>query len=141
MVSFVCRTETSVDPRQSREGGMLDPSESGNSQSRSATLSRALDPKGYAAGQLIDLPTFHTSCKDFNSQHLVISGSSHAWKGRSVTPAFSTRDRLPFVVCRSKDGDSWRYAESAIRLGLFLKRSMDLALSMIVLVLVCPLMI
>lgn len=120
---------------------MFDPSETGNSQSWSVMLSRALDPKGHAAAQLIDLPTFHTSCKDFNSRHLVINGSSPAWKGRSVTPAFSTRDRLPFVVCGSKDGDRWRYAESAIRLGLFLKRIMDVVLSMIVLVLFCPLMV
>ena len=104
-------------------------------------LSRALDPKGHAAGQLIDLPTFHTSCKDFNSRHLVINGSSSAWKGKSVTPAFSTRDRLPFVVCSSKDGDSGRCAESAIWLGLFLKRIMDVVLSTIVLVLLCPLML
>ena len=120
---------------------MLDPSETGNSQSWSATLSRALDPKGHAAGQLIDLPTFHTSCKDFNSRHLVINGSSPAWKDRSVTPASSTTYRLPFVECSSKDSDSGRCAESAIWLGLFLKRIMDVVLSTIVLVLLCPLML
>jgi len=120
---------------------MFDPSETGNSQSWSVMLSRALDPKGHATGQLIDLPTFHTSCKDFNSQHLVINGSSPAWKGRSVAPAFSTRNRLPFVVCSAKDSDRWRCAESAIWLGLFLKRIMDVVLSTIVLVLLCPLML
>ena len=120
---------------------MLDPSESGNSQSWSATLSRALDPKGHAAGQLIDLPTFHTSRRDFNSRHLVINGSSLAWKDRSVTPACSTTHRLPFVECSSKDGDRGQRAESAIWLGLFLKRIMDVVLSTIVLVLLCPLML
>src|SRR6266403_1326678 len=129
MVSFVCRTETSGDPRQSRAGVMFDPSETGNSQSWSLMLSRALDPKGDASDRLINPSMFHASCRDFNSRHLVINGSSPAWKDRSVTPAFSTRDRLPFVVCSSKDGDRWRYAESAVRLGLFLKRIMDVVLS------------
>jgi len=104
-------------------------------------LSRALDPKGDASDRLINPSMFHASCRDFNSLHLVINGSSPAWKDRSVTPASSTTDRLPFVVCSSKDGDRGRCAESAIWLGLFLKRSMDVVLSMIVLVLFCPLML
>ena len=104
-------------------------------------LSRALDPKGHGAGQLIDLPTFHTSCKDFNSQHLVINGFSPAWKDRSVTAASLTTGRLPFVERSSKGGDRGRWAESAVWLGLFLKRIMDVVLSTIVLVLLCPLML
>ncbi len=58
-----------------------------------------------------------------------------------MTPACSTIDRLPFVECSSKDGDRGRRAESAIWLGLFLKRIMDVVLSTIVLVLLCPLML
>src|SRR5258706_11465905 len=131
MVSFVCRSETSGDPRQSRAGVMFDPSETGNSQSWSLMLSRALDPKGDASDRLINPFMFHASCRDFNSRHLVINGSSPAWKGRSVAPAFSTRDRLPFVVCSAKDSDRCRRAESAVRFGLVLKQMMDRALAMI----------
>ena len=62
-------------------------------------------------------------------------------KGRRVAPACSTRDRPPFVVRSWKDGDSGRRAESAICLGLFLKRIMDIVLSTIVLVLHWPLLL
>ena len=120
---------------------MLDPSENGNSQSWPVMLSRNLDPKGHASSRLINPSMFHTPCRDFNARHLVINGSSPAWKHRSVTAASLTTGRLPFVECSSKDGDSGRCAESAIWLGLFLKRIMDVVLSSIVLVLLCPLML
>ena len=62
-------------------------------------------------------------------------------KGMSAAPACSTRDWRPFVVCGSKDGDRGRRAESAICLGLFLKRIMDIVLSTMVLVLLWPLLL
>src|SRR6267143_4837325 len=104
-------------------------------------LSRTLDLKGQAPSGLINPSMFQTSCRHFNPRHLVINGSSIAWSDKSVTPACSTVDRLPFVECSSKDGDRGRRAESAIWLGLFLKRIMDVVLSTLVLVLLCPLML
>src|SRR6202045_1418314 len=62
-------------------------------------------------------------------------------KSMIAAPACSTRDRPPFVVWSSKDCDSGRRAESAICLGLFLKRIMDVVLSTIVLVLLWPLLL
>jgi len=72
---------------------------------------------------------------------MVCSGSSVVLKSTIVADSCSTRNRPPFVVCSSKDGDSGRRAESAICLGLFLKRIMDIVLSTIVLVLLWPLML
>jgi lipopolysaccharide/colanic/teichoic acid biosynthesis glycosyltransferase len=120
---------------------MFGASESGNSQWWSVMISRTLDLKGQASGRLINRSVSRTSCRDFNSRNLIINGSSAARKDRSVTPACSTTHLLPFVGCSSKDGDRGQRAESAIWLGLFLKRIMDLVLSTIVLVLLCPLML
>jgi len=80
-------------------------------------------------------------CREFKSEHLVSIGSSMVLKGMGVAAACSTRNRPPFVVCSSKDGDSGRRAEWAICLGLFLKRIMDIVLSTIVMVLLWPLLL
>jgi lipopolysaccharide/colanic/teichoic acid biosynthesis glycosyltransferase len=104
-------------------------------------LSRNLDPKGHASGWLINPSMIDKSCRDFTSRPKVSKASSAASKDRSVTPACSTTDRLPFDECSSKDRDRARLAESGVWLGPFLKRVMDVILSVIVLVLLCPLML
>src|SRR6266853_2272252 len=102
-------------------------------------LSSAPDLKEHAAGGLTKPAAYPTPCREFKSEHWVSNGSSMVLKRMSLAPACSTRDRLPFVVCSSKDGGSGRPAESGIWLALFLKRTMDIVLSTIVLVLLWPL--
>src|ERR1700730_990231 len=104
-------------------------------------LSSAPDLKDHAAGGPAKPATYSTPCREYKSRHLVSSRSSIVLKGMSVAPACSTRDRPPFVVRSWKDGDSGRRAESAICLGLFLKRIMDIVLSTMVLVLLWPLLL
>jgi lipopolysaccharide/colanic/teichoic acid biosynthesis glycosyltransferase len=97
--------------------------------------------KGHAAGGLTKPATYSTPSREYESRHLGNNGSFMVLKGMSVAPACSTRDRLPLVVCSSKDGDCERRAELALWIGLFLKRIMDIVLSTIVLVLLWPLML
>jgi lipopolysaccharide/colanic/teichoic acid biosynthesis glycosyltransferase len=104
-------------------------------------LSRASDLKEHASGRLTKCAMFHTPGSDIKSRHLVINASSLALKDVSLTSGCSTKDWRAFVERSSKAGDSVRHAESATWLGLFLKRIMDLVLSMIVLVLLWPLML
>jgi lipopolysaccharide/colanic/teichoic acid biosynthesis glycosyltransferase len=104
-------------------------------------LSSVPDLKDRAARGFTKPATYSTPGREYKSRHLVSNESSMVLKGMSVAPACSTRDGLPFAVWSSKDGDSGRRAESAIRLGLFLKRIMDIVLSTIVLVLLWPLML
>jgi exopolysaccharide biosynthesis polyprenyl glycosylphosphotransferase len=104
-------------------------------------LSSAHDLEGHAAGGLIKPATYSTPCREYKSRHMVSNGSPMVLKSTIVAPACSTRDRPPFVVCTSKGGDTGRRAESAICLGLFLKRVMDIVLSTIVLVLLWPLLL
>src|ERR1700726_2862741 len=104
-------------------------------------LSSAPDLKGHAASGLTKPATHSTLCREYKSRQLVSNGSSMVLKSMIVAPACSTRDWRPFVVWSSKDGDSGRRAESAICLGLFLKRIMDVVLSTIVLVLLWPLLL
>ena len=104
-------------------------------------LSSAHDFEGHAGCGLIKPATYSTPCREYKSRHMVSNGPSMVLKSTIVAPACSTRDRLPFVVCSTKDGDSGRRAESAICLGLFLKRIMDIVLSTIVLVLHWPLLL
>ena len=104
-------------------------------------LSSAPDLKEHAAGGLIKPAAYPTTCSEYKSRHLISDGSSMVLRGMSVSPACSTRDRPPLVVCRSNDGDSGQRVESAVWLSLFLKRIMDIVLSTIVLVLLWPLML
>jgi lipopolysaccharide/colanic/teichoic acid biosynthesis glycosyltransferase len=104
-------------------------------------LSSAHDFEGHAGGGLIKPATYSTPCREYKSRHMASNGPSMVSKSTIVAPACSTRDRLPFVVCSTKDGDSGRRAESAICLGLFLKRIMDIVLSTIALVLLWPLLL
>src|SRR5260370_1134116 len=92
-------------------------------------LSSAHDLEGHGAGGLTKPATYPTPRRGSKSEHLVSDGSSMVLKGISLAPACLTRDRLPFVVSSSKDGDSGRRAESANWLALFLKRTMDIVLS------------
>jgi lipopolysaccharide/colanic/teichoic acid biosynthesis glycosyltransferase len=83
---------------------------------------------------------FEASCRDVKSEHRV-SGSNLAFGNGILMPTCSAIVRSPHVKSSSKDNDSGWHVELAIRLGLLLKRSMDVVLSTIALIFLWPLML
>jgi len=100
----------------------------------------SLEPKGRAFGQFMNPTRFQVSCRDVKCEHRV-SGSYLAFENGILTPACSAIVRPPYVKFTSKDSDSGRHVELAMRLGLPLKRSMDVVLSTIALIFLWPLML
>jgi lipopolysaccharide/colanic/teichoic acid biosynthesis glycosyltransferase len=84
---------------------------------------------------------FHESSEDVKSGHLVRSGYSPAFKNSIFMLPWSTADQQPFGEFSSMVNDGAPRTQAVVRLGLFLKRAMDVVLSAIALVLFWPAML
>ena len=85
---------------------------------------------------------FQAPATDFKSRHLVLTGTSFVFGDRTLTHVAPTVNWLPCVdERRSKARHSGRRVEWTGRMGLILKRSMDVVLSAIALILLWPVML
>jgi lipopolysaccharide/colanic/teichoic acid biosynthesis glycosyltransferase len=80
----------------------------------------------------------HVSDRDLKSRRSVGSASLAAWKATGVRSESPAKDRLPFAFSGSNNGGRARRVKSAIRLGQFVKRAMDVGLSAVGMVLFSP---
>jgi lipopolysaccharide/colanic/teichoic acid biosynthesis glycosyltransferase len=100
-------------------------------------LVKTLSLKGQPFGPLAKPATPHKVYGDSKFRHLV--SHAHSLQDNILPHACSIAARWPLVKCSSKAGGGG--VESTTRLGLFLKKIMDVVLSTIVLVLLWPLML
>jgi lipopolysaccharide/colanic/teichoic acid biosynthesis glycosyltransferase len=84
---------------------------------------------------------FHVSGKDVKSWHSVSNGFSPSLKNTILMPAFLKADQPSFVDFSSNVSDRPPRVDLVFRLGLFVKRTMDVVFSVIALGLLWPLML
>ena len=104
-------------------------------------LTNLWGPKAPVFGNSEMSAMLHVSCSDVKSTRLVSGGFSRAFMNTIFIPACLTTGQLPFCEFSSKGNDSAPRVELVVRLGLLVKRIMDIVLSMIVLVPLWPLML
>jgi lipopolysaccharide/colanic/teichoic acid biosynthesis glycosyltransferase len=104
-------------------------------------LTNTWAPKGPVFGESVTRAILHVSCSDVKATHLVRTGFTPAFMNKILIPACLTTGQLSCGEFSSKGNDSAPRVELVVRLGLLVKRIMDVVLSMIVLVPLWPLML